>query len=112
MTPEQSANLNAIARECHENSRRAGWYDNPPSVAVRVALIHSEVSELLEADRHGNPPSDHLPQFSAAAEEMADILIRVLDMAASTGVDFIGEVVAAKLAYNRNRPPKHGGKLY
>jgi NTP pyrophosphatase (non-canonical NTP hydrolase) len=43
-------------------------------------------------------------------EEMADIIIRVLDTAGFFGLD-IGEAIRKKLEYNRTRPQRHGGKL-
>lgn len=41
--------------------------------------------------------------------ELADIVIRVLDLAEYYGID-MGEAIAQKHAYNLTRPYKHGGK--
>ena len=48
------------------------------------SLIHGEVSEALEALRK----DDH-PNF---AEELADVVIRVADLAGGSGVDLEGEI--------------------
>ena len=76
-----------------------------------IALFHSELSELLEGIRHGNPESEKLPGFTSAEEECADVLIRMMDTAQKRGWN-IAEAVVAKMAYNTNRPYKHGGKKF
>ena len=64
-------------------------------------------SEALEGLRHGNPPSDHIPEFTAVEEEMADLLIRVMDAAAGKGWR-LGEALVAKIEFNRGREWRHG----
>jgi NTP pyrophosphatase (non-canonical NTP hydrolase) len=77
------------------------WSATEYKVPTILALIHSEVSEALEAFRH----DDH----ANFAEEMADILIRVLDACPGLGVDIDAEV-EKKLIKNAARGFKHGGK--
>lgn len=71
-----------------------------------IALMHSELSELLEAIRHGNPKSEHIPDFSAVEEELADVVIRLMDTAHARGWD-VARAVVAKMAFNANRPFRH-----
>ncbi len=78
------------------------------NLGEKCALIHSEVSELLEVYRKpGLQFSTKVPALSAEAEEMADILIRLLDLAAARGID-LWEAAKLKHAYNATRPYKHG----
>ncbi len=76
------------------------WADTYKVPAI-LALIHSEVSEALEAFR-----KDDGENFM---EELADVLIRVLDCVGGFESDF-DAVVRAKLEKNRHRGVRHGGK--
>lgn len=75
----------------------------------QVALCHSELSELLEAHRNGQAaaPDEHCPEFNKMEIELADLIIRALDVAATYRCR-IGEAIVAKMAVNENRPHKHG----
>lgn len=95
----------------HENARAKGWWDEERPESERIALMHSELSEALEGLRHGNPPSDHIPEFTAAEEEYADVIIRIMDNAAAKG-HRVAEAVIAKMAFNTTREHRHGGKAF
>ena len=91
--------LNALADRIAEWRKRKGFETNSGNVPVKLALLHSEVSEALEADRAGDGIN--------FAEEMADTLIRVLDLTATLGIDIEREV-AHKMAMNEQREFRHG----
>jgi len=100
--------LNALAAEINEINVGNGWKVATPlswhderHIPTLLCLIHSEVSEALEGFRHGDRKN--------VAEELADTIIRVLDLAGGLGIDIDAEV-EAKLAKNRERGFRHGGK--
>lgn len=102
--------LSAWQAIVHDNARSKGWWEEDRSDGELIALIHSELSELLEALREGNPRSAKCPSLSAAEEEAADVMIRLMDMAQARGWS-LQHAVAAKAQYNTTRPRKHGKKF-
>lgn len=76
--------------------------------AQRIALMHSELSEALEADRK-DLMDDKLPQYKGLDVELVDTLIRILDYCGRHCVA-VDEILEAKLAYNAERPYLHGKK--
>lgn len=72
-------------------------------VGTKIALIHSELSEALAGWRNGDTKN--------YAEELADVAIRLADLAGGTGVDLEAEI-AAKMMKNKNRSYLHGGKRF
>lgn len=91
----------------HETAVSKGWWENPRNDGELLALIHSEVSETLEALRLGNPPDDKVPEFLGSEAELADVIIRIMDMAAARGWR-VAEAIVAKNSMNKNRAYRHG----
>jgi NTP pyrophosphatase (non-canonical NTP hydrolase) len=111
MTPFQHK-FNALQTDIHKNAAAHGWWDGDDhNDAEKIALMHSELSEALEAMRHGNPPDDHIPMFSSVEAELADVVIRIMDFAGKNDLR-LAEAIEAKHTYNKTRPVKHGGKKF
>ena len=129
--------INKLAAEIHANAKSKGFYDEPKNIGEMLCLIHSEVSEALEADRKGNYARDlqgRLDQIKASYSltlpkdededfkrvfadrvkdsfecELADIMIRVMDLAAYKGID-LEYYISVVMRNNSLRPFKHGKK--
>lgn len=107
---------------CHRASLDAGWWpegstDNPLTFSNKLMLIVSEVAEAMEGDRK-SLMDDKLPHRPMREVELADVLIRVFDLAGAYGMD-LGGAVAEKMAFNSTREDhklEHraaaGGKSY
>ena len=103
--------FDAVAKEVNNIAIEKGWWKGERNEGELIALMHSELSEALEAIRNGNPPDDKIPEFTGVEAELADVIIRIMDMAAAKGYR-VGEAVIAKINYNKNRAYKHGGKKF
>jgi hypothetical protein len=83
---------------------------------TKAALIHSEISEMVEGMRKGFMDS-HLRWRAASEVEGADAFIRLADLMAARGED-LGHSTDEKFAYNQERADHkvenreaEGGKL-
>jgi len=90
----------------------AGWWTDlstgnlrqPGNIELalsKAALVHSEVSEMVEGIRKGLM-DDHLPERPMGEVEAADAIIRLLDLAGYMGWD-VGGAIHDKLEYNKHR---------
>lgn len=88
-------------KEIHENAVNHGWWDTNVRIPELLCLVHAEVSEALEAYRKYD--DEHMK------EELADVVIRVMDMCEAFGID-LEEEIRKKHEINKGRPYRHGNK--
>ena len=101
--------LDALAAMLHETAKEKGFWDGEYShdkVGNKLALVHSEVTEVLEAIRKSQGSEK-------VVEEMADVIIRLLDVYAAMRneeqiLHSLDEVLEAKINKNKERPRLHG----
>lgn len=125
MSPaDQSAfihSFTALAQIAHANSRAKGFWQihdvikaHPTHSAEllkiwelsRHDLMHTELAEATEGVRK-NLQDDHLPHRSMRVCELADVVIRILDVAGAEEMP-LAEVILEKMAYNAGREFMHG----
>lgn len=100
-----------LAAEIHPTNVEKGFWGEPVLMdkwVAKLALIHSEVTEILEALRK-NQGAD------AVTEEFSDVLIRVFDLHGELvehgeATPGLYQTTRAKMEKNKNRPPKHGNR--
>ena len=127
--------LNALRDMIDDANEAKGWRDNYHNlmdikdnphlipiikkyyIATCLALIHSEISEAMEGNRK-DKMDDHLPHRTALEVELADAIIRILDLSGTMKLD-IGGAVMEKHRYNQVRADhlkenraKEGGKKF
>lgn len=112
-----STDLRDIQKAVWRTAEEHGWHNENDSIPVKLVMIHSEVSEALEEYRNTPPECEvsHLYYKGSSDKpegfgvELADIVIRVLDLAEMVGAD-LTDLILTKMEYNESRPYRHGGK--
>jgi NTP pyrophosphatase (non-canonical NTP hydrolase) len=109
--------INALAKRIREWATSKGWESKATSVefaAMKIALMHSELSEALEELRKsGHEGVTKVYWESGKPEglpiELADTVIRILDFCSANDIN-LEDAIELKMEYNQTRPFMHGGK--
>ena len=97
----------SVSKKVYKNAVNHGFWKEEVNDGERMALIHAEISEALEALRDGNPSSSKIIEFSSLEEELADAVIRIMDYSFGKDLDVAGAIIA-KIEYNQSREYMHG----
>ncbi len=104
--------LAELQEQVYAGNVKAGWWTNLATgelkakgditeILAKLALVHSEVSETVEGVRKGLM-DDKLPHRKMAEVELADAVIRILDLCGHENYDLAG-AIQEKLVYNKTR---------
>jgi len=85
--------LNEVAEKNHLWVEKMGWHNK--TVLEALALVASEVGEAINECRNEEPTDEF-------GEELADIILRVLDIAHWQGLD-MDKIVQDKMLKNESR---------
>lgn len=126
MATELATEINTAVSLVHHQNVEAGWWNDlhtgedlrgKRNVPEMLCLIHSEISEAMEGHRK-NLMDDKLPHRPMIEVELADAVIRIMDLSGGLNLD-LGGAIAEKLAFNRTRADHgrsqrlaSGGKTY
>jgi NTP pyrophosphatase (non-canonical NTP hydrolase) len=106
--------IKELQHAAHAQAVASGFWNPPASLGAQLANMHSELSEAWEEYRAGRPldqiwyePNTYKP--CGFPIELADVIIRIADTAWVYGID-LEEAIRLKMAFNKTRPFRHGGK--
>jgi NTP pyrophosphatase (non-canonical NTP hydrolase) len=111
--------IRELQRTSYDNAVAHGFWKGETAgplgrlIGEKLMLIVTEVAEVMEAYREkGHAPGgivwyreDGKPE--GMASEMADIAIRLADLAEALGID-LDAAIREKMTFNETRPYKHG----
>lgn len=84
--------INNLSKEIHEETKNAGWWDDPDRcIFTAIQMISTEVAEATEGVRKFLMDTK-LPHYPMEVVELADVLIRVLDLGGKLGLTLKSDV--------------------
>jgi NTP pyrophosphatase (non-canonical NTP hydrolase) len=111
--PAEPFTVAYLIAESWATAEAHGWHAEPRTFGDIIALMHSELSEALEEHRAGRLPHEVYHEVDSKPAgipvELADLCIRIFDACGTFNID-LESALREKLAFNRGRPFRHGGK--
>lgn len=107
MASEVSNNktINDLCSDAFEIAKQNGWHDEKREFGTLIALMHSELSEALEAYRKDSEDV----MWSNITEELADVCIRIFNACGEYNLD-LATAIESKMEKNKARGYKYGGR--
>lgn len=97
MTRLNTMQIDNLAKAIYEQNKVVGWWDDPNRCVYQtLQLVSTEVAEATEGERK-NLMDDHLPNRKMGEVELADALIRVLDLGGRYDFTYVETVEPCKL---------------
>lgn len=108
---DESMSLGYFQKKLYKINKDNGFWEDP-NIPEKIALAHAELSEALEEfrERRMETTHDYKGKPIGMPSELADTIIRVLDLAEYLGFD-METILMEKIEYNSTRGYKHGGKV-
>jgi len=123
--------INNLVKDVHTKNVEAGWWNDPETgesllnhkftpyvIGTKLMLTVTELAEATEGYRK-DLMDDKLPHRKMIDVELADAVIRILDLAGAVGCNDLGDIIEEKREMNRTRPDhqvvnrlKVGGKKF
>lgn len=99
-----------LCDQIFELAKKHRAWNKEMMIAQKLLLAVGEIGEAIEGLRKGNPPDDHIPSLPSFQTEIADTIIRLLDLCHELKID-IGDTISKKHEYNKQREKLHGKKF-
>jgi len=115
--------IESVAEDCWDIAEEKGFHeginktftDQPSQRTARLMLIISEVIEGWSLERDKSHIQYNVAEnkkfYKGYGEELADIVIRVFDLAKTLNLP-IGKIIVKKMEKNRKRETLHGHKNF
>lgn len=98
----------------HDIALQKGWWNPEKTFGEQIVMMHSELSEAIEAYREEDGDIhriwfDENGKPEGVVIELADVVIRILDTCGKYNLNLLS-AICVKAKYNESRTMRHGNK--